>query len=158
MLIYGWVLLVFSVVTMYDAIPAILLDEQNNVLYRILIGSLFGIKLVALYYLSIFIIMHANNFFQNLSFLESLEQKAKKFNISPYDCGAWQNFLQVFGWNPLLWLVPWTGPRARPDGAKTPAHEAPGVVFEAPPDKLILGCKEYEEWYKKKYPDCKKGK
>ena len=63
---------------------------------------------------------------------------SKKFTVSPYNLGPARNLYQIFGANPLVWVIPFCNFKP---------HE--GIVFPYDSVKLIKGSKEYDQWMRK---------
>eukprot|EP01016_Furgasonia_blochmanni_P043153 TRINITY_DN5816_c0_g1_i8.p1 TRINITY_DN5816_c0_g1~~TRINITY_DN5816_c0_g1_i8.p1 ORF type:complete len:191 (-),score=31.52 TRINITY_DN5816_c0_g1_i8:486-1058(-) len=65
--------------------------------------------------LGLFFSFHIRILLQNTTTIETLE-KQRSGTVKSYDCGPYNNFIQVFGKNPWLWLLPMHGETGKPVG------------------------------------------
>jgi hypothetical protein len=80
--------------------------------------------------ISMFFSFHVKLVMQNMTTIEWMDKKrsgdTQKENIN-YDMGVYYNFIQIFGKNPWLWLLPVTLKSGKPVGD--------GVVWPQKPSK-----------------------
>jgi palmitoyltransferase len=93
-------------------------QEKDVFLFVVfIIGSVFGIGL------GLFAISHYVYISMNQSTIEVMEKKSKRGNI--YNLGWRRNYTEIFGDNPLLWVIPvYT---SKGDGLTYPTHN--NLVF-----------------------------
>lgn len=75
-----------------------------------------GLCLCSLFFamiLTAFLRFHLRLVLKNITTIENLEKSEARSN---YSVGAWQNWYQVFGANPWMWVVPFYGLTGKPQG------------------------------------------
>lgn len=92
--------------TMWEGVQTIWSDLKYDFNYQVFIGiSYFGGVLLTVV-LTAFCFFHFYLIFFGLTTIELREKLTVKYESSPYDRGCFSNFLEVFGNNPLCWLIP----------------------------------------------------
>jgi hypothetical protein len=92
--------------TMWKSVVEICESKNFELEFQVLVGISYLSNLVLSIFLVVFCGFHFYLIAQGLTTIEFREKMTVKFDESPYDKGCLQNFLNVFGRNPLIWFVP----------------------------------------------------
>ena len=116
-LIYAIYISLSLIYFVYDVIINII-DMQwdyNDIIHGCLVTALFGFSVAFVVIIGKFFKFHIELVITNSTTIESLDKEHKKEN-QMYDIGVYENWIQVFGENKLLWFLPFEDESGKPCG------------------------------------------
>lgn len=112
MLIYIEIILIYSLICNFLYIKSIFhkiyffqLVEIEDLSYNSLVVFVYLVDVLAVFIIFNFTKFHLFLIFDNKTTIETIDVKTDKYQ-SPYDLGRFNNFIQTFGRNKVLWVLP----------------------------------------------------
>jgi len=81
------------------------LTDSNDILYNSVLVFVYTIDVLASIIVFNFTKFHIYLIIENKTTIETIDVKTEKYQ-SPYDLGKFNNFIQTFGRNKVLWVLP----------------------------------------------------
>lgn len=106
MLISGTCTSLLITFTMWEGVGLVWEDPDYTLNFQVCIGLAYFGNLILSGILLAFSIFHIYLISKGLTTIEFREKMTVKFDKSPYHISCFQNFLAVFGSNPLFWFIP----------------------------------------------------
>jgi len=91
-------------------------DAKMDFVENVIIFLAFTILCILIVLMTIFFRFHIILVINNCTTIEDLEKKKNPNTVNVYDTGCYNNWIQVFGGNPWLWLLPVYGASGKPVG------------------------------------------
>lgn len=116
---YGAISLILFVSTFWESVVVCLCDDSNSEAFMLFIVTVYALVLLLCITVVAFMFFHVwlmwNNF-STIEFCEKKRAKSSNFDKSPYSQGAYNNFKENLGSNPLMWFLPFGYEKSKDSG------------------------------------------
>jgi uncharacterized membrane protein len=110
MIFYAFINAIYFNYIFSDVIKYLIINDKIKTIQLILFLVLYFFMIMVMISLAIFNLFHFWITLKNFSTYEFVTYVVKgrgdPNSQSRYDLGYWQNFKQVYGWNPIFWVFP----------------------------------------------------